>query len=90
MAQVELRPNISLTKIGRLGYKTDMVVGTKYGVFVGQRRGDCIRVSVPAQTEHDWRLNTQFLDLPLMDEACLVNFISALAKLRGLFEGEGV
>ena len=65
-------------------------VDTKYGVFVGQRRGDCVRVSVPAQTEHDWGLDTQFLDLPLMDEACLANFISALTKLRGLFKEEGV
>ena len=64
------------------------VIKTAFGVFVGQRRGDCIKLSVPAQTEHEWTLKTEFLDLPLMDKLTYSVFVGAIAQMRELFEDE--
>ena len=55
-------------------------------IFVGQGYGPTVRISVPANSEYDFKRKETFIDLPLMDKEDLENWISALMEMRVLFE----
>lgn len=62
-----------------------MIIETANGIFIGQRRGDCIKLSIPAQTDNEWKLKTEFLDLPLMDEETYDVFVGAIVDMKRIF-----
>lgn len=62
------------------------VVENKFGIFVGCIEGECIQISVPARTGNDWKRNTAFLDLPLMDEETFASFKDAICQMEALFK----
>lgn len=63
------------------------IIETETGIFIGQRQGETIRVSVPAETENEWALKTAFLDMPLMNQKTFDNFVNAISEMRCLFVG---
>jgi hypothetical protein len=65
-----------------------MIIENDFGVFVGQKCGVCIEVSIPGQTDNDWKVQSSFLDLPLMDEETYENFLECLNKLKAVFKKE--
>lgn len=63
------------------------IVQTIYGIFIGQKQGDCIKISIPARTSSSSIYKTEFLDLPLMDEKTYDNFIESIVAMKELFIG---
>uniref|UniRef100_A0A6M3JQT2 Uncharacterized protein n=1 Tax=viral metagenome TaxID=1070528 RepID=A0A6M3JQT2_9ZZZZ len=59
---------------------------TKHGIFIGQKRGECIRLSIPGATENDWSNNTEFIDLPLMNRESYFNFMEAVKFMESVFK----
>ncbi len=51
------------------------------GVFVATIIGETIQISVPAKTCNDWKRESQFLDLPLMDDVTFKVFVETISRI---------
>ena len=58
---------------------------TASGAFVATTRGECLKISVPAQTHNEWANPNIFIDLPMMDEETFINFINTISKFKDLY-----
>jgi hypothetical protein len=59
---------------------------TDYGVFVAKKEGKCIKISVPGKTQNEWKNDSEFLDLPLMDKETFDNFVETIGKFKGILK----
>ena len=62
------------------------IIDTKYGIFIGQDEGKCIRISIPACTAYDQRSDNEFLDLPLMGYEEYTNLLECLYAMSQVFD----
>jgi len=49
---------------------------------IAHRQGDCVAVSIPAQTDNDWRNKNRWLDLPLMNQEDFHCFVEAVKQIE--------
>lgn len=63
-----------------------MIKETDCGVFIAQKNGVCLKISIPAQTCNDWTRKYEFMDLPLMDKETYIIFTRALSEFKAMFD----